>query len=106
MTACELKAFHDRTVSITFFDGENATAHLTCSDEDCADVMVDIMWTNRPGRYPQAHACSYIVPAAEIVSIAEISTGDVPQTELPDAAPQMIEPLTLVDDATEAPLAA
>jgi hypothetical protein len=73
MTLCELKAFHNKTVSITFHDGEVATARLACSSEDCEDVMVDILGTNRPERYVQLHACSYIVPASELLSVADIS---------------------------------
>lgn len=72
MTACELKAFHNRTVSITFDDGEVATAFLTCQSEGCDEVMVDIFGTSRPDRYPQIHTCTYVVYAAEIASVVEI----------------------------------
>jgi hypothetical protein len=83
MTSCELKPFHNRTVSITFHDGEVATARLTCSTEDCEDVIVDILGTDRPERYPQLHTSSYIVPAAELVSVAEISDTTVELTSEP-----------------------
>jgi hypothetical protein len=72
MTASELRAFHGKTVSITFDDGEVATAHLSCQDENCDEVMVDIFGTSRPERYPQIHTCTYIVYAAEIASVVEI----------------------------------
>lgn len=72
MTACELKAFHDKTVSITFEDGEVATAHLSCPNETCDEVMVDVFGTSRPDRYPQIHTCTYVVYAAEIAAVVEI----------------------------------
>ncbi|KAA6465051.1 hypothetical protein DYQ86_03610 [Acidobacteria bacterium AB60] len=95
MTACELKAFHNKTVKIGFDDGEIATAHLTCSSEDCEDVMVDVLATNRPARYPQMHTCTYIVHAAEIESVAEISHED---TDSASETIHLVEPpLPLLD---------
>ena len=88
MTSCELKAFHNRTVSITFDDGEVATAHLSCQSADCDEVMVDIFGTSRPERYPQIHTCTYIVYAAEIASVVEI----VPMRAEPfRSTPQVLE---------------
>lgn len=72
MTACELMRFHNKTVSITFEDGEVATAHLSCQSDDCDEVMVDVFGTSRPDRYPQIHTCTYVVYAAEIASVVEI----------------------------------
>ena len=77
MTACELQAFHNKTVSITFLDGEVSTARLTCSDDECEDVMVDVVSTNRPDRYTHHH-CSYIVPASEFLSVTEVSSSPAP----------------------------
>ena len=102
MTSCELKAFHNRTVSITFRDGEVATARLTCSSEDCEDVMVDILGTDRPERYAQLHTCSYIVPASELVSVADISDATAtsqatPQREPLRETPQLVEAIFELD---------
>ena len=110
MTTCELKAFHNRTVNITFHDGEVATARLTCPSEDCEEVMVDILGTNRPERYAQLHTCSYIVPASELVSVADISDATqaseaTPQTEPLPGTLHLIETILAPEDVTK-PLAA
>ncbi len=101
MTSCELKAFHNRTVSITFHDGEVANARLTCSGEDCEDVIVDILGTNRPERYAQPNTCSYIVPASELVSVAEISDFTA-TTEATTQGEPLSETLHLVETILEA----
>lgn len=110
MTLSELQAFHNRTVSITFRDGEVATARLACSSEDCEDVMVDILGTNRPERYVQLHTCSYIVPASEFLSVADISDAAAnsratTQREPVHETPHLVEPIFDLKDVPK-PLAA
>ena len=110
MTACELKAFDNKTVRITFLDGEVATARLTCTGEGCEDVMVDIVATNRPHRYAHRN-CTYIVPASELVSVTDIASSPI-LIEAPDAAesasagPQLVEPPTPLEESAVEPLAA
>jgi small nuclear ribonucleoprotein (snRNP)-like protein len=72
MSNLKLKDFHNKTVTITFRDGEIATARLTCNDDDCDSVLVDILGTNCPDRYHEPNACSYTVPCSEIVSVDEM----------------------------------
>ena len=103
MTACELKAFHNRTVSITFEDGEVATAHLSCRSEDCDEVMVDVFGTSHPDRYPQIHTCTYVVYAAEIASVVEI----VPLSAEPSRySLQLVEEPAVEQERPDQPLAA
>lgn len=76
MTTLDLQQFHNKTVVITFRDGEIASARLTCTSEHCDDVLVDILSTNCPDRYHEPNACSYTVPATEIVSVVEATHAD------------------------------
>ncbi len=110
MTACELQAFDNKTVLITFLDGEIATARLTCSSEDCEEVMVDIVATNRPDRYAH-HNCSYIVPASELLSVSNIPSSDLlveaeAITEPTLAGPRLVEPSFPLEESNAEPLAA
>lgn len=84
----ELKDFHNKTVTITFRDGEIATVRLTCTENDGDNVLVDILGTNCPDRYHEPNACSYTVPCSEILSIVETmpaATAEPPE-EIPAAA--------------------
>lgn len=81
----DLKRFHNRTVTITFADGEIATGRISCLEDDCDHVLVDILGTNCPEHYRDPQVCSYIVPASEIASLAdENDSGAVAE---PDKAP-------------------
>lgn len=103
MTACELRAFHNKTVSVTFEDGEVATAHLSCQSEDCDEVMVDVFGTSHPDRYPQIHTCTYVVYAAEIASVVEI----VPLSAEPSRySPRFVEDPAVEQETPDQPLAA
>ncbi|HEY1984315.1 MAG TPA: hypothetical protein VGG85_02845 [Terracidiphilus sp.] len=88
MTCLELRAFDNKTVNISFSDGEVVTARLTCLDDSCDEVLVDILITNLPGRYREPHLCSYSVAATEIDSVTEIMGSEVgevvPMELLPD----------------------
>ncbi len=105
MTACELRAFDNKTVRITFLDGEIATARLTCSSEDCEDVMVDIVATDRPDRYAH-HNCSYVVPASELLSVTDMPVEVPVASESTLGQPLSIEPYLPREGADTEPLAA
>lgn len=81
MITQDLKSFHNRTVVIHFRDGEIATARLTCAAENCEDVMIDVLGTSCPGSYDGPVHCSYIVPAAEILSVTELPAHTDKATE-------------------------
>jgi hypothetical protein len=99
MTCVELRTFNNKTVSIAFLDGEVVTARLTCLNDSCDEVLVDILITNLPGRYRDPHTCSYSVAASEIVCVTEISESD----KSPELIPmkQSEEPLTAALETAE-----
>ena len=73
MTIAEFRPYHDKTVILTFHDGEIATVKIALVDADHEEIIVDIVHTSRPEQYKGPTNSAYTLRAADIASVDKIS---------------------------------
>jgi hypothetical protein len=73
MTIAELTRYQDKTVILRLHDGEIATVKVTFVDAEYEDIIVDIISTNRPENYKGPSNAAYVIGAAALASVEEIS---------------------------------
>jgi hypothetical protein len=71
MKITDLKQFVDKTVTLRMTDGETAKVKVDFVDEECEDIIADVLETSNPEHYRTPRAI-YTFAARDIVS-AELS---------------------------------
>jgi hypothetical protein len=64
---------------LTFSDGEVAKVKVLLVDNECSDVVVDLMTTNRPDKWAASAVdsdCAYTIALLEIAAVREVSPAD------------------------------
>ena len=73
MTIAELRRYQEKTVILRLHDGEIATVTVTFVDAEYEDIIVDIISTNHPEKYKSPSNAVYVIEAAALASVEEIS---------------------------------
>lgn len=71
-----MKSFQDRLVLLKCADGEAIKAKVLFVDEEYQDVILNVVSTDKPGKWPSGNPSSdsvYAIPLSEIVTVEEVS---------------------------------
>ncbi|HKU20205.1 MAG TPA: hypothetical protein VJQ50_04265 [Terriglobales bacterium] len=74
MKITELRRYQDKRVILRLHDGEVATVKVTFVDAEYEDIVVDIIGTNHPEKYKGPSNAAYVIEAADLASVEEISS--------------------------------
>ena len=75
MTVEELTPYQNKSVLLRLNDGEIATAKVVSVFTEYADMVVDIITTNRPEKYTAGiSSAAYVIQASDLAAVEEISS--------------------------------